>query len=78
MHQEVSKEEATVETVGALGDQYGDRHLAVGCHQQSKKCTQGDDGSWKKLVAARRQTTHHAGMAWHKGHNHKGQTVEKR
>jgi hypothetical protein len=29
-HQEVPKEEATVETVVALEDQYGDWHLAVG------------------------------------------------
>jgi hypothetical protein len=30
-HQEVPKEEATVETIRALEDQYGDRHLAVRC-----------------------------------------------
>jgi hypothetical protein len=31
-HHEVPTEEATVETVGALEDRYGDRHLAVRHH----------------------------------------------
>jgi hypothetical protein len=31
-HQEVLDEEAAVETIGALEDQYGDRRLAVRCH----------------------------------------------
>jgi hypothetical protein len=38
-HQDVSKEEATVETTGALEDRYGDRHLAIGCCRQLKKRT---------------------------------------
>jgi hypothetical protein len=38
-HHEVPEEEAMVETIGALEDQYGDRHLAVGHCRQSKKQT---------------------------------------
>jgi hypothetical protein len=34
VHEEVLKEEVTVKTVRALKEQYGDWHLAVGCHQQ--------------------------------------------
>jgi hypothetical protein len=30
VHEEVPKEEATVKTVRALKEQYGDRHLAIG------------------------------------------------
>jgi hypothetical protein len=37
-------EEATVETIRALVDQYGDRHLAIGHRWQPKKWTQGIDG----------------------------------
>jgi hypothetical protein len=36
-HQGVHKEEAAVETIGALVDQYGDQHLAVGRYWQLKK-----------------------------------------
>jgi hypothetical protein len=49
-HQDVPKEEATEETIEALVD----RHLAVGCHQQPKKRTQGDCGS-QKLALRREQ-----------------------
>jgi hypothetical protein len=51
-HPEVPKEEAV--TFGALKERYGDRHLGVGRRQQLRKRTQGDDGSLKELVAARR------------------------
>jgi hypothetical protein len=40
-NQEVSNEEAAVETVGALEDRYGNRYLAVGCRRQPNKRTQG-------------------------------------
>jgi hypothetical protein len=50
-HQEVPKEVAAVETIGALKDQYGDRHLAIGRRQQLKKRTQGNGGSQKKSAA---------------------------
>jgi hypothetical protein len=43
--QEVPKVEAAVKTIRALKDQYGDQHLAMGCHRQPKKWTQGDGRS---------------------------------
>jgi hypothetical protein len=51
-HTEESNKEDVTDTVGALKDQYGDRHLAVGHRRQPKKRTQGDGGSWQKLAAA--------------------------
>lgn len=54
MHQVVCKEEATVETIGAMEGHYGDRHLAIDCHQQPEKGTRVDSGSRTKLAAARR------------------------
>jgi hypothetical protein len=51
-HQQVPKAEAEVEIIGALKEQYGDRHLAVKCRRQLRKQTQGDGGSQKKLTAA--------------------------
>jgi hypothetical protein len=56
--QKVPKEEAAVETIGALKDQYGNRHLAVGRHQKSKKPAQVDGESRKKLAASSRRRTH--------------------
>jgi hypothetical protein len=38
VHEEVPKEEAAVETVRALRERYGDQHIALGHHQQLKKC----------------------------------------
>jgi hypothetical protein len=38
-YQEVPKEATAVETVGALEDRYGGRHLAVGRRRKSKKRT---------------------------------------
>jgi hypothetical protein len=52
-HQEAPKEEAAVETIGALEDWYGDRYLVVGGRRQPKKRTQGDGGSRKKLAVTR-------------------------
>jgi hypothetical protein len=57
-HQEAPKQEAAVETIEALQDRCGDRHLAVGRRRQPNKRTQGDGGSRKKLAAACRRTTH--------------------
>jgi hypothetical protein len=74
-HQEVSKDEVAVEIIGALEDRYGNWHLAVGRCRQPKKWTQGNDVSWKKLAAARRQMTHHAGTARCKDRCHKGPKV---
>jgi hypothetical protein len=77
MHDEVPKEEATVKTVGALKQQHGDQHLAIGCQDQLKKQTKGNGESWKKLAAACRRMTCHAGTARHKGHSRKGPMVEQ-
>jgi multidrug resistance efflux pump len=51
-HEEVPKEEAVLETFGALKEWYGDWHLAVRRRSQLKKQTQGNGGSWKKLAVA--------------------------
>jgi hypothetical protein len=51
-HEEVPKEEAAMETFGALKERYGDRHLAIGCRRKPKKWTQGSGGSRKKLAPA--------------------------
>jgi hypothetical protein len=57
-HEEFPKEEAAVETFGALKQQYGDRHLAIRRSGQPKKWTQGNGGYWKKWAAAQGQLTH--------------------
>jgi hypothetical protein len=77
-YQDVPKEEIAVETVRALENRYGDRHLAVECCQKPKKWIQGDGGSQKKLAAVCRWMTHHAGTTWRKRHGHKEPTVDKR
>jgi hypothetical protein len=56
-HHGVPKEKAAVETFGALKEQYGDWHLAVGHHWQLKKWTQDSGGSQKKLAITHRQMT---------------------
>jgi hypothetical protein len=68
-HQEVPNEEASVETIGALDDKYGDRHLAVGCLQQPKKLTQGNDESWQNLC---RRLTRRAVPALRQGPGRRG------
>jgi hypothetical protein len=50
-HREVPKVEAAVETIGAPEDRHMDRRLAVRCHRQPKKRTQGDGGSRQQLAA---------------------------
>jgi hypothetical protein len=67
-HPKVSNKAAAVETIGALKEQYGDRHLAVGRRRQPKKGTQGGGGSQQKLVAARGRLTRSAFPALRKGH----------
>jgi hypothetical protein len=69
VHEEVPREERTVR---ALKKRYGDKHLAVGYHQQLKKWTQGDGGSRKKLAATCRGMTRHAIPAPRKGHGCQG------
>jgi hypothetical protein len=77
-HQEVSKEEAAIGTIGALEDRYGKQHLPVEHQRQLKKWTQGDGGSWKKLAASRRRMTCRGIPALCKGRSHKEPTVKKR
>jgi hypothetical protein len=60
--EEVPKEEATVETFGALKKQYKDWHLVIRCRGQPKKWTQGSGGSQRKLAAACRGITYLAGV----------------
>jgi hypothetical protein len=71
-HQEVPKVEVAVETIEALENRHGDRHLAIRHRRQPKKRTHGDGGSWKKLAAARRRMTRRAVPARRKGRCHPG------
>jgi hypothetical protein len=77
-HPEDSNDGSAVETVRALKDRYGDRHLAVGRRRQPKKRTQDGGGSRKKTTAARRRMIRRAVPARNKGRGHKGLTVETR
>jgi hypothetical protein len=77
-HEEVPKEEAAVESTGALEDRYGDRNLAAGRHRQPKKRTQGGGGLRKKLATVRRRMTRRAVPARRKGRIHKEPWVEMR
>jgi hypothetical protein len=69
VHEEVAKEEAAVETFGALKKQHTGWHLATGHCVKLKERNQGNGGSQKKLAAACRRMTHHTEVAWHKGHS---------
>jgi hypothetical protein len=51
-HQLVPKEEATMQTIGALEDQYGDWHPTIRHRGRLKKWTQGDGESQQKLAGA--------------------------
>jgi hypothetical protein len=59
-NQEAHNEEAAVDTIRTQEERYGDRDLAVACHRQPKKRTQGGDGSQQKLTVACRGMTCHA------------------
>jgi hypothetical protein len=76
-HEEVHKEEVTVQPVRALKKRHGDRHPAIGCIGKPKKQTQGNGGPQRELAAAGRGMTHRAGVAWFKGRGHTGQLVEQ-
>jgi hypothetical protein len=54
-HQKVPYEEAAMDTMGALEDQYGDWCLAVRCRRWPKKQTLGDGGSQQKSAATHTQ-----------------------
>jgi hypothetical protein len=56
-HLQVTKKEAAVKIIEATVGRYGDRYVAVERHRELEKRTQGEAGSWKILVAARRRTT---------------------
>jgi hypothetical protein len=72
VHDEVPKEEAAVETFGALKEQYRDQHLVVRSRGHPNKQTQGNGGSQKKLATASRGMTCRAIPTLHKGHDHQG------
>jgi hypothetical protein len=67
----------TVETIGALEDQYGDRYLDVGCRRKLNKRMQDDGGSPQKTAVARRWLTRPVMHARGKNRSHKRPTVEK-
>jgi hypothetical protein len=62
VHREVPKEDAAVETGRTPNKWHRVRYLVAEYHCKPK------DGSWRKLAATCRGTTHHAGVARHKGH----------
>jgi hypothetical protein len=72
--QKIPKEEAVVETIGAMKD----RRLAVRRHGRPRKRTQGDGGSRQKSAAARRRMARRAVPARRQDRTHKRPTVEKR
>jgi hypothetical protein len=76
-HREVPKEEAAVDTVAVLEDRYGDRYLAVGCHRQPNKWTQGDGGSRKKFAAVCGKLICRGIPAPRKNHAHQGPGRDK-
>jgi hypothetical protein len=80
VQEEVPKEEAAVESFGALKKWHRDQCLAIGCHRELKKLTQGDGGSWKKLAITCRGMTHQEGVVQHKGcgHEDEGSMVKQR
>jgi hypothetical protein len=73
-HEEVPKEDAVVETFGAL-KAWG----SASSHKvpQSAKWTQGSCGYQKKLVTAQGWLTCHVIPAWCKGHSFQGQGKDK-
>jgi hypothetical protein len=74
-YQEVPKEDALVQPVGGLRKRHRGHNLAEEHHGQPKEWTQGNCGSWKKLAAASRNMTSHAGVARCKGRSPEGLPV---
>jgi hypothetical protein len=72
VHQEVYKEEAAVETIGALEDRYGDRHLDVGQRRQPKKRIRDDSEFRQKIASARGLLTNRVIPESRKGHGRQG------
>jgi hypothetical protein len=75
MKMEADLEEAMVETIRALEDQYVDWQPAIWRCQQLKKRTQGNGGFQKKLAAASKWMICHTIPAQRKRNCHKGLTV---
>jgi hypothetical protein len=73
VHEEVPKEEAAVETFGALKEKYRDRHIAVRHRGQPRKRNQGYCGSRNKLATACRRMTCHAIPVRRKEYGHQGE-----
>jgi hypothetical protein len=71
-HEDVPKEEVTVEAM-----KYRGQHLAVRHRGQPNKGTKGNIGSRKTLAIACRGMTCHAIPAQHKGHCCQGQRKDK-
>jgi hypothetical protein len=55
VHQEVPKEGAAVQNIGALVDRYGDRHLAAGHCRRPQKRIQGEgkEFSFSRILMTR-------------------------
>jgi hypothetical protein len=77
VHEDAPKKNAAVKPVRALKQRYRDRHLAVRRRGQPKERNQGTGDSRKKLRAASREMTRHAGVGWRKGHGRQGQGKDK-
>jgi hypothetical protein len=77
VHEVIPKEHATVKPVGELTKRHMGWHLAAWRHGQPEERTRGNCGSWKKLAAASRKMTCHAGVAWCKERGHLGPSVKQ-
>jgi riboflavin synthase len=62
VHEEAHKEDATVKPVMALRKRHRDRNLPIRRRKKPKEQTQANGGYLRKLAAARRGMTHHAGV----------------
>jgi hypothetical protein len=61
------------ETDGALGDLFGDQHLAIEYYNQLKTWTQDIGEFLQEFATTIEQVSHHAFLASHEDHIHKGQ-----
>jgi hypothetical protein len=76
-HQEVPKECAMVKLVRGLSKGHRGWNLAEEHHGQPKEWTWRHCESWKKLAAAKRKMTCHAGVAQRKGCSHEELSVDQ-
>jgi hypothetical protein len=70
---EVSKECASVKSVGGLRKRHGGRNLAADRLYKPKERTLGNCGSRKRLAITGRKMTHRTGVARPKGYGRQGQ-----